>query len=149
MLINLYGKSKTSEMATVICDIKNIRFLSPRFLVFLYVEPHQRLLVLVQQRVLGVTQRQLNLVKYRQLAVTYQRNIVFLIHPPVFNQLELNNIIHTNKFMTNFQVIPGMKRMTHLSISWINGVWSEYFRNIQNLLKESLELTLKTGKNYR
>ena len=35
------------------------------------------------------------------------------IHPPVLNQLELNNIIQTNNFMTIVQVIPGMKRMTH------------------------------------
>ena len=35
MLMNLYGKAKTSEMVTVICGIKNIQFLPPRFLVFL------------------------------------------------------------------------------------------------------------------
>ena len=55
MLMNLYGKSKTLVMATVICGIKNIHFLSPRFLVLLHVESHQRFLVLVQQSVHGVT----------------------------------------------------------------------------------------------
>ena len=34
MLMNLYGKSKTSKMVTVICGIKNIHFLASRFLVF-------------------------------------------------------------------------------------------------------------------
>ena len=53
MLMNLYVKSKTSVMATVICGIKNIHFLLPRFLVLLHVESHQSLLVLVQQSVLG------------------------------------------------------------------------------------------------
>ena len=52
---DFYGKSKTSNMVTVICGIKNIHFLSPRFLVLLHVESHQRFLVLVQQSVLGVT----------------------------------------------------------------------------------------------
>ena len=47
-------KSKTSEMVTVICGIKNIHFLSPRFSVLLHVESHQRFLLLVQQSVHGV-----------------------------------------------------------------------------------------------
>ena len=34
---------------------QNIRFLSPRFLVLFHVDSHQRLLVLVQHSVLGVT----------------------------------------------------------------------------------------------
>ena len=55
MLMNLYGKAKTIVMATSICGIKNIHFLSPRLLVLLHVESHQRFLVLVQQIVLGVT----------------------------------------------------------------------------------------------
>ena len=55
MLMNLYGKSKTLVMATVICGIKNIHFLSPRILVLLHVESNQRFLVLAQQSVLGVT----------------------------------------------------------------------------------------------
>ena len=42
-------------IATSICGIKNIHFLSPRFLVLLHVESHQRFLVLVQKSVLGVT----------------------------------------------------------------------------------------------
>ena len=48
---------KTKDMSdeTFICGIKNIHFLSPRFLVLLHVESHQRYLVLVQQRFLGVT----------------------------------------------------------------------------------------------
>ena len=75
--------------------------------------------------------------KYLILAVMCHRNILLFIHTHVLNQLELNNIIQTNKFMTIVQVIPGMKRMTHLIASWINGVWSEYFQKIQNLLKES------------
>ena len=37
MLMNLYGKAKTLVMATVICGIKNIHFLSPRFRVWLHV----------------------------------------------------------------------------------------------------------------
>ena len=35
MLMNLYVKAKTPVMETVICGIKNIHFLSPRFLLFL------------------------------------------------------------------------------------------------------------------
>ena len=54
MGINLYGKSKTLEMVTVICGIKNIHFLAPRFLVLFHVESHKRFLVLVQQNVTGV-----------------------------------------------------------------------------------------------
>ena len=42
------------EMVTVIFGIKNIHFLVPRLLVLLHVESHQRLLMLVQQSVLGV-----------------------------------------------------------------------------------------------
>ena len=53
MVINLYGKAKTSEMVTVVCGIKNIHFLAPRFLVLLLVESHQRFLELVQQSVFG------------------------------------------------------------------------------------------------
>ena len=34
MLMNLYGKAKTSKMGTLICGIKNIHLLSQRFLVF-------------------------------------------------------------------------------------------------------------------
>ena len=55
VLMNLYGKADKSDMVTVICGIKNIHFFAPRFLVLLHVESHQRILVLVQQRVLGVT----------------------------------------------------------------------------------------------
>ena len=40
----------------------------------------------------------------------------------------------------NISAIPGMKRMMHLITSWINGVWIEYFQNVQNLLKD---ITLK------
>ena len=54
MGINVYGKSKTSYMVTVLCGIKNINFLAPKFLVLLHVESHQRFLVLVQQSVIGV-----------------------------------------------------------------------------------------------
>ena len=54
MGINLSGKAKTSDMVTVICGIKNIHFLAPRFLVLLHVDSHQRFLVLVHQSVLGV-----------------------------------------------------------------------------------------------
>ena len=54
MVMNLSEKLKTSEMGTVICGIKHINFLAPRLLVLLHVDSHQRLLVLVQQRVLGV-----------------------------------------------------------------------------------------------
>ena len=71
------------------------------------------------------------------LAVMYQRNRVLFIHPPVLNQLEFNNTSQTNNFMIIFQAIPGMKRMMHLITGYINGVWIEYFQNIQNLLKES------------
>ena len=42
------GKAKKLVMATVICGIKNIHFLSPMFLVLLHVESHKRFLVLVQ-----------------------------------------------------------------------------------------------------
>ena len=55
MLMNLYGKSKKSEMVTVICVIKNIHFLAPRFLVLLHIESHQRFIELVQQSVIEVT----------------------------------------------------------------------------------------------
>ena len=54
MAMNLSGKAKTRDMVTVICGIKNVHFFAPRFLVFKNVESHQRLLVLVQQIVLGV-----------------------------------------------------------------------------------------------
>ena len=47
--VNLYGKSKTSEMVTVICGIKNIHLLAPMFLVLLHVDSHQRFLELFQQ----------------------------------------------------------------------------------------------------
>ena len=140
-LINLFGKAKTLVMATVICGIKNIHSLSPRFLVLLNVESHQRFLVLLQQSVLGVTQRQLNLGKDLPLELMYQRNTVLFIHPPVLNLLGFNNTKNTNNFMIIYQAIPGMKRMMHLITSWMNGVWIEYFQNRQNLLKESLELT--------
>ena len=40
--------------------------------------------------------KQLNMVKYMLLEVMHQRNRVLFIHLPVFNQLELSNIIHTN-----------------------------------------------------
>ena len=40
MLMNLYGKVKTSEMVTVIFGIKNIHFLAPRFLVLVHEESH-------------------------------------------------------------------------------------------------------------
>ena len=33
------------------------------------------------------------------------------LHLPVLNTLEFNSIIPTNNFMTNFQVMTGMKRM--------------------------------------
>ena len=77
MGMNLYGKSKTSEMVKVMCGIKNIHFFVPEFLVLLHVESHKRLLELVQQRVLGVTQIKLNMGKDLLLAVMYQRNKVF------------------------------------------------------------------------
>ena len=51
------------------------------------------------------------------LAVMYQGNRVLFIHPPVLNQLELNNTNQTNNFMTILQAIPGMKRMMHLITS--------------------------------
>ena len=117
MLMNLYENAKTSVMATVICGIKNIHFLATRLLVLLHVESHQRFLVLVQQSVLGVTERQLNQGKDMPLAVMYQRNRLLFINIPVLNQLELNNIIMTNNLMNFFQVIPGMKRTMHLITS--------------------------------
>ena len=67
----------------------------------------------------------------------YQRNKVLFIHLPVFNQLELNNVILTNNLIKIVRVVPGMNRMMLLINSYINGVWSDYFQNIQNLLKES------------
>ena len=51
----LYGKAETSKLVTIICGIKNIHFLAPRFLVLSHVESHQGFLVLVQQMFLGVT----------------------------------------------------------------------------------------------
>ena len=54
MVMNLFGKAKTSEMVTVICGIKNIHFLVLMFLVFNNVESYKRFLLLVQQIVLGV-----------------------------------------------------------------------------------------------
>ena len=148
MLKNLYGKENTSEMVTVICSIKNSHFLAPRFLVLLHADSHQRIFVLVHQSVLGVNQKQLNLVKYLLLLVMYQRNRVLFIHLPVLNQLELSNIIHTNYLMKIVQVIPGMKRMMHLITSQKNGVRKKYFHIIHNLSKESRELTLKTKKYF-
>ena len=89
---------------------------------FLRVDSHQRFLVLLQQRVLGVTFKNLNLVKDLLLAVMYQRNRVLFIHSSVMNQLELNNIILTNNLMKFFQVILGMKRMMYLNPSFLTGV---------------------------
>ena len=40
-------KSNLSEMVTVICGIKNINLLAPRFLVLFHVESHQSFLVLM------------------------------------------------------------------------------------------------------
>ena len=93
MGINLSGKAKTSDMVTVICGIKNIHFLAPRFLVLFHVESHQRLLVLVQQSLLEVMWRQISLGNDLISSVMYQRNRVLLIYLPVLNHLELNKII--------------------------------------------------------
>ena len=110
-----------SPTVTVICGIKNIHFLAPRFLVLLRVDSHQMFLVLVQQSVLGVATK-LNLVEDLILAVVQQRNRVLFINPPVLNQLELNNIIMKNNLMTIVQFIPGMKRVMHMIASYKNGV---------------------------
>ena len=79
MLTNLYGKETTSKMATVICGIENIHLLASRFLVLLHVESNQRFLVLVQQSVIGVTQKQLNLGKISAISsdVSEKQSIVY------------------------------------------------------------------------
>ena len=55
--------------------------------------------------------KKLNLGKDLLLAVMYHKNRVLFTHLPVFNQLELKNIILTNNLMKIVQVITGMKRM--------------------------------------
>ena len=50
-------------------------------------------------------------VKYLLSSVMYQRNIGFLIHLPVFNQLEFNNTILINNLMKIVHVITGMNML--------------------------------------
>ena len=54
MGMNLYEKTKASHMVTVLCGIKIIHFLVPRFLALWHVELHKMFLVLVQQIILVI-----------------------------------------------------------------------------------------------
>ena len=124
--INLNEKTKTSEMVTIFCGVKNIHFHVPRFLVLYDVESHQRFLLLVDHSVLGVLSRQLNLVKDLPSLVIYQRNIVLFIHLPVLNKPELDNIIMTNNLMIIVQVITGVNMIKLLINNSKNGAWESH-----------------------
>ena len=70
----------------------------------------------------------------------YQRNRVFFIQLSVLNQLEFNNIIHTNNLVAVVQVILGMKRMMHLIVSSKMGVgkgMENIFRSFRTCYKRA------------
>ena len=54
MVMKISGKSKTSATVIVICGIISIHYREPMLLVLYHVELHQRLLLLVLLKVLGV-----------------------------------------------------------------------------------------------
>ena len=64
MVMNLYGKSKTSLLEIAICVIRSIHFHKPRYLVLKHIDLHQSLLILVQLGGLREMLGKLNQVKY-------------------------------------------------------------------------------------
>ena len=105
ILMNLYEKSKTLVMATAICGIKKDSLPFTKVLGFVVCRVTSNFLGI------GASERSWGDVKTIKsgkdlpLAVMYQKNRVLFIHPPVLNQLELNNTNQTNNFMTILQAI--------------------------------------------